>query len=204
MTIVKNIAAGPRGIYLASGKLLMLEPGQISGDVELAKGERDAADPSWFRFDEEAEPANAETEATDIDLDSLTPAARQVLEAASAEFEHRWTEIVAERGAALSRAESAEARLDVAIAELDYLRAKLDKFDPDGDGRPGGAVGGEAASDESVKSAIELLDPTKDEDWTAAGLPAVDAVAALAGGKVTRAQIESLAPGLTRETAAKG
>lgn len=193
MTIVKNIAAGPRGIYLASGKLLMLDPGQISGDVELAKGEQDAADPSWFRFDEEANVATATVGALTVEIS-----------VDSAEVQKALAEAQAAIDAAVARAESAEARLDVAIAELDYLRAKLAKFDPDGDGRPGGAVGGEAASDESVKSAIELLDPTKDEDWTAAGLPAVDAVAALAGGKVTRAQIEALAPGLTRETAAKG
>lgn len=106
--------------------------------------------------------------------------------------------------AAMARAEEAEARAADLSAENDTLKAKLAAFDHDGDGNPGGGVNAESATDDSVKTALELLDPAKDDDWTAAGLPAVDAVATLAGGKVTRAQIEAIAPGLTRETAAKG
>ncbi|QTH19784.1 hypothetical protein HRJ34_15575 [Rhizorhabdus wittichii] len=180
MTIVKNIAAGPRGIALLSGAMLMLEPGQTSDDVEIAKDEIAAADKASFLFGKDAQ---AHSEA------ASEPAPDE---------EGMSTEALA---AALARAESAEARVDALLVENEELKAKLAAFDHDGDGHPGGTAQTEPASDESVNTALELLDPTKDEDWTAAGLPAVDAVATLAGGKVTRDQIKALAPDLTREAA---
>lgn len=41
---VRNITAGQRGLYLASGDMLMVEPGQTV-DVEVAAGE---PNPEWF------------------------------------------------------------------------------------------------------------------------------------------------------------
>lgn len=57
------------------------------------------------------------------------------------------------------------------------------------------------AGADTIKSAVELLDPANDEHWTAAGLPSVDAVTGLVGQKVTRAEIEAAAPAFDRETA---
>jgi len=41
-----------------------------------------------------------------------------------------------------------------------------------------------------IKAALGKLDADNDDHWTAAGLPAVDAVSELVGHTVTRAQIE--------------
>lgn len=179
MTIVKNIAAGPRGIHLADGTLMMLEPGQTSEDVKLAEGEQEDTDPTWFQFDGEikAAPEPVEGELTAFDPDALANA--------------------------IARADAAEARIDALVAENDDLKAKIAAFDPDGDGKPGGAVGGEPADDGKVSDALALLDPASDDDWTKAGLPSVESVASLAGGRVTREQIARLAPDLTRDTAPK-
>jgi len=51
-----------------------------------------------------------------------------------------------------------------------------------------------------IKEALELLDPTCDDHWTAQGLPSVAAVKELSGSDVTRMQIDALAPGLCRDS----
>jgi hypothetical protein len=56
----------------------------------------------------------------------------------------------------------------------------------------------EPASADDITSAIALLDPANDDHWTAAGVPAVDAVAELAGKPVTRAAITKAAPDAKR------
>lgn len=56
----------------------------------------------------------------------------------------------------------------------------------------------EPASAEEIVAAIELLDAANDEHWTAGGLPAVDAVAELAGKQVTRKAIEAAVPDAKR------
>lgn len=182
MTIVKNVSSGPRGIRNEEGVLIMLEPGQTSDDIRPAKGEIDDAKATgWFLFGKDA-------------TDDKAPAPALPLEAG-----------VSSDALALVQAELDKAlvTIDELTAENVELREKLAAFDHDGDGKPGGVPQAEPADDEQVKAALELLDPSKDEDWTAAGLPAVEAVATLAGGKVTRAQIEALAPDLTRDTAPK-
>lgn len=56
----------------------------------------------------------------------------------------------------------------------------------------------------AVRDAIAKLDATNDEHWTEAGLPSVSAVRELSGNtEVSRQDIASLAPKLTREEAAK-
>ena len=52
-----------------------------------------------------------------------------------------------------------------------------------------------------LREAVEGLDPKKDDDWTAQGLPSVDAVSRRAGRAVTRANIETASPGFNRATA---
>jgi hypothetical protein len=47
--------------------------------------------------------------------------------------------------------------------------------------------------DTKILEALGALDHGKDEDWTAAGLPAVDSVRALVGDDVTRSDIERVA-----------
>lgn len=51
---------------------------------------------------------------------------------------------------------------------------------------------------DQIKAAIGKLDPEDDDHWTNDGLPAVDAVAAILDGKVTRKQIDAAAPGFMR------
>lgn len=55
-----------------------------------------------------------------------------------------------------------------------------------------------AASAEEITTAVSMLDATDDAHWTAAGLPAVDAVAELTGKAVTRKAIEEAAPDAKR------
>lgn len=56
----------------------------------------------------------------------------------------------------------------------------------------------------AVRTALTKLNPKDDKHWTEAGLPSVEAVRELSGNKdVSRADIQNLAPKLTREEAAK-
>jgi hypothetical protein len=54
------------------------------------------------------------------------------------------------------------------------------------------------ATAEDIATAIGLLDGANDDHWTNAGLPAVDAVAEIAGKPVTRAAITAAAPDAKR------
>lgn len=49
-----------------------------------------------------------------------------------------------------------------------------------------------------IEDAILSLDATDDKQWTNAGLPAVDAISALVGRTVTRAEINEVAPDFMR------
>ncbi len=53
----------------------------------------------------------------------------------------------------------------------------------------------------NIQHALRALDPDNDGHWTDDGLPRVDAVAVLAGEKVTRKQITNTDPEFTRERA---
>jgi len=59
------------------------------------------------------------------------------------------------------------------------------------------------AENGKVRTALTKLDPANDEHWTDAGLPSVAAVRELSGVEVSRADISSLAPKLTRDEAKK-
>jgi hypothetical protein len=57
---------------------------------------------------------------------------------------------------------------------------------------------------EQIAEALELLDPTDDNHWTAAGLPSMDAVAdALGVGGFSRADVEAANPGFKRPAPAE-
>lgn len=56
------------------------------------------------------------------------------------------------------------------------------------------------ATTDDINDAIGALDSSDDAHWTAAGLPAVDAVAELLGKPVTRATITAAAPDAKRPT----
>lgn len=86
----------------------------------------------------------------------------------------------AEHVAALTkRAEEAETMLDLVQDELATLKR----------------------SAPVVAAAVTQLDHANDEHWTKTGEPAVDAVKAIVGGNVTRADIEAAAPDFNREAA---
>ena len=57
---------------------------------------------------------------------------------------------------------------------------------------------GDKPDAELLRAAVEGLDATNDDHWTAAGLPDVSAVSEAMGVKVTRAQIEAAAPDVKR------
>ncbi len=58
-------------------------------------------------------------------------------------------------------------------------------------------------STDTIRNALAQLDPSNDEHWTKGGHPAMAAVQALAADEsITRAMIATVAPDLTRETAA--
>lgn len=57
---------------------------------------------------------------------------------------------------------------------------------------------------DAITEALQSLDPATDSHWTKAGLPSVDVVSDLVGAKVTRAQIEEVAPGFVRPEGAGG
>jgi hypothetical protein len=62
-----------------------------------------------------------------------------------------------------------------------------------------------AKSPESVKAALDQLDPANDEDWTAAGLPAMGRIEALIGTKeITRAEVSAMFPDFKRPEANAG
>ncbi len=139
----------------------------------------------------------------DDDGDSAVAAARkEVIEKAEAEFK-RLNEAHEDATRSLvARAERAEADLQQAHEQIEALNLKLAR------NQDGGAIvalaaahGAEnAASPEEIKAAVGLLDGKNADHWTAAGLPAVDAVAELTGKSVTRAAITEAAPDAKRPT----
>lgn len=51
-----------------------------------------------------------------------------------------------------------------------------------------------------LRTALAYLDPDREDDWTADGLPRIDALAERMGSKPARAEIMAIAPELTRDT----
>lgn len=78
---------------------------------------------------------------------------------------------------------------------FEQLKSKPDQA-PDaaqGSKSPGGDV-----SPDTIRGAILSLDPDEDAHWTSDGQPAVEAVSAMAGKRVTRADIVAAAPDAKR------
>lgn len=90
------------------------------------------------------------------------------------------------------RAERAEADLQSAKEQIEDLTERLKAFEIGEAGESG------AATADEIKAAVDMLDTSVDDHWTAAGLPAVDAVAELVGKPVTRAAIADAAPDAKR------
>lgn len=138
----------------------------------------------------------------DDDDSEAGKARREIIEKAEAEFERLRSQHTDETRALSARAEKAEADLQKANEQIDALNLKLKAFDHDGNGEPGGSAIGarEAATAADITAAVALLDVKNDDHWTAAGLPAVDAVAEIAGKPVSRAAITEAAPDAKRPT----
>lgn len=132
----------------------------------------------------------------DDDDSDVGRARRELIEKAEAEFDRLKSAHADETRAIVARAEKAEADLQHANEQIEALNVKLAAFDRDGDGNPGGSK--PAASAEDITAAIALLDGKNDDHWTAAGLPAVEAVAELTGKAVSRKAIEEAAPDAKR------
>lgn len=137
----------------------------------------------------------------DDDDSEVGKARRELIEKAEAEFERREQAHAEATRSLVARAEKAEADLQHANEQIATLNLKLAAFDRDGDGNPGGPNGGgEVATADDITAAVALLDKANDKHWTAAGLPAVEAVAELTGKSVTRKSIEEAAPDAKRPT----
>lgn len=54
---------------------------------------------------------------------------------------------------------------------------------------------------DKLVDAINALDPTNDDHWTARGLPSTDHLTKVVGYTVKRTEVEALAPSLKRSTA---
>jgi len=93
--------------------------------------------------------------------------------------------------AVTARADKAEADLQHANEQIEALNLKLRVYE-EGDGS------GAAATADEIKTAVSMLDAKTDAHWTAAGLPAVDAVAEITGKAVTRAAITEASPDAKR------
>lgn len=164
MTIVKNIAQGPRSIYLADGIMLTLEAGQTSEDVKLAKGEQAAADPDWFLFDgdipaeAEADP-NSEIEGFVGQIEDV--AMRQRAEVAEADLglaNERIDGLVADLGTEKKRADEAVARAETAEARVKELEAALATLSRPADAGAGSGGGSAAPKADELPT---LEDKTK-------------------------------------------
>lgn len=125
---------------------------------------------------------------------AVAVARKEVIEKADAEFKRRDQVYEEVTRAIVARAEKAEADLQHANEQIEALNLKLKAFEA-GEG----AV--DASTADEIKTAVGMLDGKNDDHWTAAGLPAVDAVADLTGKPVTRKAITEAAPDAKRPTA---
>lgn len=114
--------------------------------------------------------------------DLIAAARQEVVDEANKRIAAMLAQHATELAAANDRADKAEAL----AAEL---QTKIDALP---------TASGEAATADEIKTAVEMLDKANDAHWTAAGLPAVDAVAELVGKSVTRANITETAPDAKR------
>lgn len=136
--------------------------------------------------------------ANDDDDSEVGKARREIIEKAEAEFKRLDDQHRADMLALVERAEQAESDLQAAHDQISTLNLKLAAFDHDGNGSAGGSGQGEGATADEIKTAVSMLDGKTDAHWTAAGLPAVDAVAEITGKPVTRAAITEASPDAKR------
>ncbi len=61
----------------------------------------------------------------------------------------------------------------------------------------------DAEQELTLESAIQHLDPARDEHWTKSGLPDLNVLKELTGKEVKRKDVEEVAPDFTREQAAE-
>lgn len=140
------------------------------------------------------EPAGGSTFVVNEGDESEAGKARnEVIRQANEQIERLKADHTAATAMLQDRAERAEADLQQAREQIAALTEKLNANEP-GHSTP---IDGAASADE-IKSAVDMLDGAVDAHWTAAGLPAVDAVSELTGKTVTRAQITEAAPDAKR------
>ena len=133
------------------------------------------------------EPKGDETFVVNEDDDSEAGQVRNaVIREANAKIDQLKADHLADTAMLRDRAERAEADLARAKEQIEALTLKLN-----------GPAAGDATGDE-IATAVGMLDAGNDAHWTAAGLPAVDAVAELIGKPVTRAAITDAAPDAKR------
>lgn len=128
---------------------------------------------------EEPEDAEFVTGAGGVDADAIR---QEVIDKANERIAALMAQHATELAAANERADRAEALAADLQAKIDALPT----------------ASGDPATAEEVSTAVGLLDKANDAHWTAAGLPAVDAVAELVGKPVTRANITEAAPDAKR------
>lgn len=129
----------------------------------------------------------------DDDDTEVGKARREIIAKAEIEFKRIRGERDDEVKSLTSRAEKAEADLQRANEQVEALNLKLKAFE-------GGEGSGVTSTADEIKTAVGMLDGKNDDHWTAAGLPAVDAVADLTGKSVTRKAITEAAPDAKRPT----
>lgn len=117
----------------------------------------------------------------------------EVIRQANEQIERLKADHIAATALLQDRAERAESDLQQAREQIAALTEKMNAREQ-GHFSP---ADGSATADE-IKSAVDMLDAADEAHWTAAGLPAVDAVSELTGKTVTRAQIAEVAPDAKR------
>lgn len=89
-------------------------------------------------------------------------------------------------------------------AGTDEDRSASEGSVPGGDGHSDAGYDGSTANQDRIREAVNTLDATNDEHWTADGRPRMDAVErAFGSAGITRADVEAAVPGYTRDTAAE-
>jgi len=177
---ITNTSAGPRGFYHGDD-LVMLERGE-TWEGDLNEADEKAADATgYFGFGNAAAKKAAQPESDD----PIEAARREVGEKAQAYIDELKVQHADEMAIANERADAAETALAQAQEEIATLKAAADKTPPSAD---------------DIRNAVGLLDAKNDDHWTAAGLPKVEAVEAILGSDLKRADIEAAAPDAKRPT----
>lgn len=134
-----------------------------------------------------------------VGLNAARVATNEEVSAAEARGFPGVTKTPASPSPAVTAAQAEAAAAEVAQAEQKRADAKQSEaVAAESDRNREAAKVGQQQSTKSLADAIKSLDAKNDDNWTEAGLPAVDAVKAVYGADVTRKQIEEAAPGFVR------